>query len=151
MTAQERDELRTRRERFDTFLAERMPVLADFAESLELANPTRIVADPDRYLPSVGEFMRHQDVGADDRVWIITRLGYLIGEVLVQRLGGCWFINEIPDSRYFLRYVVGRFTRIGNHNAMVDPFEIASAFVDQPPSRELLVLVLEVERALRAA
>ena len=60
-----------------------MPVLTDLPEALALADPPTIAAEPERYLPSVDEFMRHQVVGTDDRVWIITRLAYLIGEVLV--------------------------------------------------------------------
>jgi len=151
LSPREQAELDRRRAGFDAFLNERMPVLADFAEALELKSPQLIVADPERYLPSIDAFMMNQVVEADDRVWIVTRLGYFIGEVLVQRLGGCWLLNEIPASRYFLRYVVGQFTRIRNPNAMVDPFEVASAFVSTPPTRNLASLVAEVEMGLRAA
>ena len=85
-----------------------MPVLADFAERLCLPDAPMIVANPDRFLRPVSDFMRDQEIGEDDHVWIHTRIGYLIGEVVVQRLGCHWFLNEVPDSRYFLRYVVGQ-------------------------------------------
>lgn len=140
-----------RLERLPEFLEERMPVLADFAERLGLPQPAMIVANPQEYLPAIGAFMRDQAVTEDDRVWTLTRVGYLVGEVLVQRLGGYWFLNEIPDSRYFLRYVVGRFSRARNHNAMVDPFEVADHFLRQPPGRDLVALVNEVEQGVRAA
>lgn len=146
----EEETLRAKRlERLPMFLEERMPVLADFAERLELPRPTMIVADPHAYVPAVGAFMRDQTISADDRAWILTRLGYLLGELLIQRLGGHWFLNEIPDSRYFLRYVVGRFTRAKNLNAMVDPFEVADQFLRQPPGRDLTALADEVEREIR--
>jgi hypothetical protein len=38
--------LRLREERFDAFLSERMPVLAEFAASTVLAEPVLTVADP---------------------------------------------------------------------------------------------------------
>ena len=114
-----------------------MPVLADFAEALGLANPPMIVAEPTMFVPSVTEFMADQRVDEDDYDWILVRLGYFIGEVLSTRYGGYWFLNEIPDSRYFGRYVVGRFTRASNPHAQVDPMEIASSFLAQPLPRSL--------------
>lgn len=140
-----------RRANFDDFLAERMPVLADFAEALGLQDPAMIVADPERYLPSVDAYMATQVVEPNDRVWILTRIGYFVGEIMVQRLGGCWVLNEIPDSRFFLRYVVGEFVSVPNPNAMVDPFDAAAAFVDEPPGRRLSVLLASVEAAVRSA
>ena len=65
LSGEEREVLETRRTRLEAFLAERMPVLADFAEGLGLASPTMIVADPEAYLPSVDEFMRNQVVEAE--------------------------------------------------------------------------------------
>jgi hypothetical protein len=149
LTPKETEELERRRARFEQFLADRMPVLAEFAELLELQNPTMIVADPDLYLPSVDMYMRRQVVLPEDRASVILVLGYLIGEVLVQRLSGGWLLNDIPDSRYFLRYVVGQFARAGNPNAMADPFEAAIIVIDEPSAGGLTAVVAEVERALR--
>lgn len=42
----EAETLRLREDRFDTFLAERKPVLAEFAASIGLAEPVLTVADP---------------------------------------------------------------------------------------------------------
>lgn len=151
LTDREIAERDLRREEFERFIAERMPVLADFADALGLKQPTMIVAQPEHYLPSIDLFMEKQVIRPDDRNWILTRIGYFIGELLVDRLGGCWFLNEIADSRYFLRYVVGQFARVQNPNAMVDPFYVAVVFVDQPPGRRLAALVQEVEAELRAA
>jgi hypothetical protein len=151
LTDQEKAERDRRRSGFNGFVSERMPVLADFAQALDLSNPPMIVADPGLYLLSIDEFMRDQVVERDDRVWMLTRLGYFIGEVLVQRLGGCWFLNEIPDSRYFLRYVVGKFSGVGNPNAMIEPFQVAEALLAEPPGRSLSDIIGEVEAELRSA
>ena len=151
LTEDEQGELDRRRARIDAFLAERMPVLCEFAQRLELCDPPMIVADPDRFLPSIDAYMRNQVVTPEDRVWILTRLGYLIGEVLIQRLSGSWFLNEIPDSRYFLRYVVGRFAGAPNPAAMVDPFQAAEVYLSQPPGRSLSAIVKEAEDELRGS
>jgi hypothetical protein len=140
-----------RRAQLSPFLAQKGPVLADFAERLELADPSAIVTDPMRCLPAIAAFMRDQEISANDRVWIHTRLGYFIGDLLAQRFGGRWFLNEIPDSRYFLHYVVGEFAGVKNPNAMVAPFEVADDLLRQPPGRDLAALVGEVERELRSA
>lgn len=151
---EEQRALRDKRlEKLSAFLSERMPVLADFAERLELQNAASIVIDPERFLPSIGLWMRNQVIAdEDDRVWIVTRLGYFIGELLIQRMGGgAWFLNESPESRYFLDYVVGRFPGLQNPNALVNPFEVADAFVGSSPPRDLTGLVEQVEGELRAA
>jgi len=151
LTEHERRLLGERRERFESFLEEMFPVLGDFAESLGLVNPHTIAEDPDAFVPPIGQFMCDQVIEADDRSWIVTRLGYFFGEVLNRRLGGCWLLNEWPDTRYFLRYVVGQFGDGTRANAMVDPFEVAGAFVAQPPGRDLAKLIGEVEAGCRVA
>jgi hypothetical protein len=110
------------------------------------------MSDPWRFLPGVAEFIRNQVIAdEEDRIWIVTRLGYLIGELLIQKLGGQWFLNEIPDSRYFLEYVVGRFSRARNPNAMVVPFGIANYFMSQKVGRDLERLLYEVEGEILSA
>src|SRR5262245_3666760 len=142
------DEERLRRRRvdgFDRFLTERMLVLADFAEHLGLPAPAIIVATPADYVDRVGTFLQGQQTDDEqDRLWLTTRLGYLVGEVLIQRLGGHWFVNEIPDSRYFLHYVVGSFPQAHSPTAMIDPFVAADHFVRQPVGRNLSAFVKEL-------
>lgn len=138
-----------RRAGFEAFFQESMPVLVEFMNNLELPEPHMVLRDPDRFLAPVDAWMRNQEVAAEDRVWILTRLGYFIGQLLNARHGGHWFLNEVPDSRYFLRYVVGRFTRIPNPNAMVDPFHVADVYLSQPAGRSLSAFVNEVEQELQ--
>ncbi len=152
LTPQEEEQRLRRAAGLDAFLQERMPVLADFAERLKLPSPAMIVANPAAYVPAIAAFMKDQEIADEaDRVWALTRLGYLIGEVLVQRLDGCWFLNEIPDSRYFLHYVVGQFGRAKNGNAMVAPFDVADYFLRLPTGRDLQTLLTEVEGEIAAA
>lgn len=53
LTAEERTILATRRERFDQYFRESMPVLVDFCERLGLPEPYRAVSEPNRFLPAV--------------------------------------------------------------------------------------------------
>lgn len=151
LTPEERELLRRREALAEQVISERMPVLAEFAAALGLADPPLIVNDPESYLPYINAFMRNQIVEEHDRAWATTRVAYLIGEVLVQRLGGRWFLNPIPDSRYFARVVVGDCTRLSNRNVMVDPFEIAVEFLSLPRGRDLAKTLNEVEQEFREA
>ena len=149
LTESERAEVDHRRIGFDQFLEERMPVLVDFMERLELPNAPMVLKEAERFLPALDQWMKDQVITPDDRVWIQTRIVYFIGEYLVQQLGGCWFLNEVPNSRFFSRYVVGRFTRVNNPNAMTDPYHISDVYLSEPPGRSLSEILAEVEKELR--
>ncbi|WP_417388072.1 hypothetical protein [Gimesia sp.] len=92
--------------------------------------------------------MENQHIGKEDRTWIITRIGYFIGEWFVQKYGGGWYLNEIPDTCYFLRYVIGKFNSISNQKAMIAPFACAERFVDSACPRNLIKFLLDVESDL---
>lgn len=147
----ERAELERRKGSFDRFFEELMPVLTEFMRLLQLPDAPMVLVEARRFLPSVDLWMKDQVIEAADKTWLHTRLGYFIGELLVQRFGGCWFVNEIPDSRYFARYVVGRFSHPLNPNAMVDPFDVANSYLSQPPSRNLSTILAQVEAELSQA
>lgn len=151
LTEDERRKRDRRRAAFDEFLAARMPVLADFADRLGLQQPAMIVADPSAFLPAISTYLTQQAVSPEDRLWILERLGYYFGELLVQQFAGRWLIDEVPDSRYFLRYVVGGFRRLRNPAAMIDPFEVADAYLSTPPGRDMQALLDDVFRELERA
>ena len=109
-----------------------------------------VVAEPDRFVLPVDAFMKEQLVESQDQAWILTRLGYLIGEYLVQKFGGCWYVNDIPDSRFFARYVVGRFARIKNQNVCVDPMAVADEYLSEPPGRSLVATLKKAEDEIAA-
>ena len=81
---------------FDDFYIEILDVLVDFASRLQLPDPPLILTEVERYLEPIDQFISHQEVLPDDRDWIQVRLAYFIGEFLVQRFGGCWYVNDIP-------------------------------------------------------
>jgi hypothetical protein len=148
LSDEERAAVDRRKQEFDHFLNERMPVLTDFMKRLGLPNAPLVLVEAKKFVPALDQWMRSQAVASEDRTWILTRLGYFIGEYLVQRHRGCWFVNEIPDSRFFARYVVGNFANVAKPNAMVDPFAVADAYLSVPPGRSLTSMLNTVEQEL---
>lgn len=148
LTVSEKAEHDRRLAQFNLFLEERMPVLTDFVGRLTLPDPPMVLIDADSFLVGISEFMEGQKATAEARTWILTRIGYFIGEWLIQKYGGCWFLNAIPDTRYFLRYVVGQFSRLPNQSAMIDPFHVAEAFLDCPCPRSLASMLANIEAEL---
>lgn len=143
--------LAARQAEFDRFLAERAPALTKFAAALKLDDPAQIVSAPDRCLPAIDEFVQEQVVQADDRFWIMAMLGYFIGDVLVQRLDGRWFLNDNPHSANFAHYVVGEFARVKNPKANLDPAGVANLLLGEPAGRSLTRIIADAERELREA
>ena len=138
-----------RRAGLEVFVQESMPVLIDFMERLELPYPDMVLKEAEKYAAPLDAWMRDQVIEPGNRIWILTRIGYFIGELLNQRLGGCWFLDEDAGSPYFLQYVVGQFTRLNNPNARIAPFALADYYVAQPPGRDLLSVIRETEERLR--
>jgi hypothetical protein len=142
-------DLADRKAQFDCFLEERMLILVDFMRALGFQEPHRVLNEPHLFIAGVGTWIEAQQVGAEDRAWLASRVGYLIGEYLVTQLGGHWLLCERADSRYFGRYVVGGFLRARNPEAVADPMEAGMAVVDG--TEKLTSLVEEIKLAVLRA
>ena len=136
MTAKEKLELEKRKNGFDAFRKERMPILHGFAEILGCENPHEILIAPEKFLYYIDGYMEMQDVTNANRTWLLTRIGYFIGEFLISKFGGCWMVDEGVGSKTFARYVVGEFE--GEAEKVIDPFFFAQTYVDTPPPRSLI-------------
>ncbi|GEP92925.1 hypothetical protein SAMN05660909_04818 [Chitinophaga terrae (ex Kim and Jung 2007)] len=140
-----------KKKELDTILNERMPVLVEFFTDLEAPQAYAVLTDAEKYVGFLDDFMKNQEVAEEDFQWIVTRIGYFIGEYLVQKFQGCWMENETPGSRTFDRIVTGRFSRLSNQSAMVDPFEVAVAFVHSSIPCSLNQLLQELNEELAGA
>ncbi len=149
LTEEENATLNRRLAGLDQFFQESVPVLTDFVQRLELPEPNMVFREADRYIAPIDEWMKDQVIHPEDRIWILTRIGYFIGEFLVQRFGGYWLVDEDPDSPYFLHYVVGRFSRSPQPHMKVSPFALADYFVSEPPGRSLLSVIHRIEEELK--
>jgi len=79
---------------------------------------------------------------------ILVKVGYYIGDYFAQKYGGHWFVNDIQESRFFARYVVGKFIAPVRENAMIDTFDAAQAYADTAPPRVLDDKRKEIESEL---
>ncbi|WP_426321947.1 hypothetical protein [Pseudoduganella sp. R-43] len=149
MTAQDMATLEKRKAGFNEFYGELMPVLVDFVGKLGIQPAHEVLNHAAQFAPYVEQALQDMLVADEgDRAWLLTRMGYWVGEYFVQEFGGCWFVNDIPGSRYFSRYVVGKFAKAKDQAMMIDPFEIAASYVDTPPPRRLTALLAAVAAEL---
>jgi hypothetical protein len=148
-TDEEAKKLSARRATLNDFVQEGWEVLIDFVEALGIPEPGMVLRVADEYVAPVDRWLRDQVIGADHRIWLLPRVGYFIGEVLIQRFSGSWFIDDDPDSPYFAHYVVGRFTSLPNPLVKIDPLAVASNLVDEPPGRSLRTAVERADTDFR--
>lgn len=146
-------ELRTkRRKAFRSFVADIKPAIMEFAEFVGVENPQTAVEQPEKFLKVLEAFLKAEEISEleqKDKEWLHLKLMYFIGQLLLDRYGGIWFLNENPESKSFLRYVVGYFEK-GSvpKDLSVDPFSVAEDFIAQPPGRSLISSIKEVEEEM---
>ena len=141
--------LHRRRENLTGFVAECGPVLVEFIELIGWPDPDTIAHNPDRFLVVLDGWLRDVTVEPDDRVWLTVRVTYYVGALLIQRFGGCWFVEDDPASSFFGHYVVGRFESGASGAATTSPFHVAEMFLDEPAGRSLVELMQRLEAGLR--
>lgn len=85
---------------FEEFFSLLIPTLVDFIEKIGIKPSHFVLKQAVAYTPHVDEaLMNMAVVSPDDRNWLITRMGYFIGEYFAQKYGGCWYVNSIENSR----------------------------------------------------
>lgn len=151
MSPEEKKMLERRKSNFDDFYKEMMPVLVDFIGKMGISPAHEVLKNATQFSPYLDHALQNMDVSDEqDRIWLLARLGYFIGEYFVQKYSGHWYVNEIVGSRYFGQYVVGRFVNLGNMALMVAPFQIAQAYIEESMPRQLEKLLIEVDAELIA-
>ncbi|WMX13482.1 MULTISPECIES: hypothetical protein [unclassified Aureispira] len=148
-----KDIIQERRDNLEQFAKESYPVIIDFAERLEHHDPSSILLNSEAmtlFVGTVAEFMQSEPVDAETRVWISVRIGYLIGEYLIQKYEGHWGVNLNENSPQYGHYVVFAISPTNSQKAYpVDPFEAANEFVNQEPDRDLISLIEEIELMIK--
>lgn len=149
MTMEDVQLLRKRQSEFSDFYEELLPALVDFMGRIGIQPAHEVLKHAVQFEPYVSKATANFVVASeDDRTWLSAHMGYFIGEYFVQKYSGCWLVNDISGSRYFARFVVGKFNIPSQRALMLDPFEIATAYVSEPAPRALGKLLAEVEREL---
>lgn len=149
MTTEDMLLLQKRKSEFTGFYEELLPALVDFMGRIGIQPSHEVLKHAVQFEPYVSQATAHLVIDSeDDRTWLVARMGYFIGEYFVPKYSGCWYVNEIPGSRYFARFIVGKFNIQSQRALMLDPFEVASAYISEPAPRGLGKLLAEVEREL---
>lgn len=130
---------------FDSFKTERMPVLHEFCKSLGFDQPHEVLNGPEKFLSLLDSGFMNAVVSDENRIWLITRMGYYIGEYLVCLYDGLWLVDKDPSSPSFTKYVVVDFSFEGVIDRVVDPFEMAQYYVNTRAPR---FLKQEIEKKL---
>lgn len=151
LTPTESSSLTERRKLFEKFKDERRPLLVDFFKKLEMTNPFDVLRESERFLQPFDTWLGKQVVAEDLWHWLLVRVAYFIGEIFIQRYAGVWYVEDDPDSRFFGKFVVGRFERRLGTGLLVDPFEAAAALISQPMGRSLSDLVNGIDSKLTGA
>lgn len=126
-----------------------IPDLVDFVAAMGIQPAHWVLNQADQYTGSLSMALQNMDIsGGESRVYLIHRLGAFIGEYFTQKCAGAWYVNDIPGSRYYARYVVGHFSQLNHPTLMLDPFEIAADFADAACPRNLVQLLDEVDQEL---
>ncbi len=138
--------LEKRKAGFDMFYRELVPALVDFVAKMGINPAHEVLKNAVQFAPYLDRALQGMAMAnKQNELWLLTRLGYFIGEYYVQKYGGCWYLNEVQGSRYFGRYVVGKFTSLNNPALMLDPFQVSREYTEQQTPRKLEQLLTEVD------
>lgn len=150
LTDDERQLLEQRRAHLPRYFQESMPVLVELCTALQIPEPWRVINEPSWVLPAVDTWLQTQarpgQVAPENRPWLGARVGYLLGYVLTERLGGAWVVDADPDSPTFGRYVIGELPR--RAGVCIDPNQLAVDFIDGRAGDSLAELIAGTIAAL---
>jgi len=124
---------------FPDLLAEMPGALGELADFLGVPDYRFTRDGLEALAQALSIFLSNADLGTIDdeqRIWLHTRIMYLIGELLSERHGAHWSLQSDPDSDFYGHYVVGGF----RHDAdrLADPAAAAYELLNEEPPRDLL-------------
>lgn len=149
MTPDELILLENRKAGFQDFYKALILTLVEFVGAMGIQPAHEVLKNAVNFAPYLDRALQNMVVANEkERAWLLFRVGQFIGEYFAQKYSGCWYVNEIASSRYFGRYVVGQFASLKSMAPMLDPFQVAQAYVDAPLPRHMEALLKEVDEAL---
>jgi len=82
--------LESRKAGFQQFYEELMPALVDFVGKMGIGPAHEVLRHAGQFAPLLGNALQSMTVAnAEDRLWLLTRMSYFIGEYFSQKYGGC--------------------------------------------------------------
>ncbi|MGJ8660286.1 MAG: hypothetical protein ACSHWV_10585 [Cellulophaga fucicola] len=147
------DLIEKRKSELDNFVKESFPVNIDFATKLGVDKPFEILIDfeklKDFVFINVHNFIKHQTIDDEDRVWITTRIAYILGEYFSIKYSGYWAVNENNNSINYGEYSL--FTKSPTTGCLIpiNIFRKVMSFLDKKENRNLIQLIDEIEMKIK--
>ncbi|MCO1336791.1 hypothetical protein MO867_20910 [Microbulbifer sp. OS29] len=107
-----------------------------------------MLLNPVNFLEPISSWVSEQENIDDDTTWIITRVGHFIGELFIEKNGGCWSVCEFPGSRYYGHYAIGDIPSFSNPHVLFAPIDAAFELANQYEGRSLSAIASEIEVTL---
>ncbi len=140
-----------RKQNLDSFVNQGYDIIVDFAGMLQLEKPFEVLKDPaaiERMINVIHDLIKDELIEDEDRIWLMTGVGYTMGESLIQRYQGYWNVNENESSDQYGRFVVFATAPAGDKHYPIDILEAAKELIDTPAPRDLKKLLTEIEAVL---
>jgi len=148
LTPKETATLRDRRKNFHAFMEVIHSATEEFIRLVRVSDPEPYIQDLEKFLPVLENWLRDEDLNRlseDDRLWLQVRIGYIVGELLLKRFDAIWMVCDDPNSKFFLRFVLGYFQRGVKKGLILDPIEAGGVYLESPPPRSLLAVLDSIE------
>ncbi|MGY2491947.1 hypothetical protein [Cupriavidus sp. CP313] len=142
--------LADRRAWLQTLLSRQHDMLGELAQVAGIA-PEQLADDPLGQFARLAAFVDAADFRAateDARTWMLNRLGLYLARYVMARHGGRLTVQDNPQQRFYLGFVVTGMDAPVPAEARLDPFAIAYDAINAMPRIPLGTLVDTAERAL---
>jgi hypothetical protein len=136
-------------------IIDRYGMLVDFLDEAGLSDTENVVQKINLLVPDFSLWLLTRKLQEDEKADALLMIALFIGEVFCQRWSGCWLLTDKADSPHFGTYVVSKFKNLPQKNAVVNPFMIATEFLEEaekgPYARNLEQVIADVEKTLQTA
>lgn len=134
-------------------IIDRYGMLVDFLDEAGLSDTENVVQKINLLLPDFDRWLATHEIKEGETGDLLLTLALFIGEVFCQRWSGCWLLTDKVDSPHFGSYVVGKFKNLPHKGSVINPFFIATEFLEErdkgPYARTLEQVIADVEKGLQ--
>jgi hypothetical protein len=136
-------------------IVDRYGMLVDFMDEAGISDTENIVTKANLLLPDFDRWLLTHEPGEGQTGDLLLIIALFVGEIFCQRWSGCWLLIDKPDSPHFGNYVVGKFKNLPQKGTVINPFFIATEFLEErdkgPYARGLEQVIADVEKGLQGS